>query len=113
MLFHHSDAEKSQRCERECLGESLCDLCVAVVKTVFLLQPLQQMIAHAQRIRHNRQRRIHRRARTEKTAIHDIQIIYVMRFAIGVEGRSFGIIAETNRPVLMGDSGQWNLFTQK
>ncbi len=55
------------------------------------------MIAHPQRIRHNRQRGIHGGAGTEKAALHDIQIVYVMRLAIAIQRRSLRIIAKANR----------------
>src|SRR5271169_499784 len=41
-------------------------------------QALQNVIAHAQRIGHDRQRRVHRRARREEAAVHDVEILEIM-----------------------------------
>src|SRR5208283_104551 len=74
-------------------------------------QALQNMIAHAQRVGHDRQRRIHRRARREEAAIHDVEILEIMGFAIHVQRRSLGIVAKTDGAILMGDPRQRNALS--
>src|SRR5271169_1750109 len=41
-------------------------------------QALENVVAHAQRIGHDRQRRIYRRARWEEAAIHNVKILEIM-----------------------------------
>ena len=70
------------------------------------------MLSHAQRIRHNRQRRIHRRTRNKEAAVYHVKVIHVVRLAIHVERRRFRISAETNRAVLMSYTRERNAFGQ-
>src|SRR6266566_766173 len=74
-------------------------------------KPLQQVVAHPHRIRHDGQCRVHRRTRWEKASIHHIEVIDIVRFAISVEHRSLRIMPETYRAVLMGDAGERNLLS--
>src|SRR5271157_5262705 len=71
-------------------------------------QTLQNVIAHPQRIGHDGQRRIHRRARREEAAIHDVEILKIMGLAIYVQRRGFGIMPKADGAVLMGDARQRN-----
>src|SRR5271165_836668 len=59
-------------------------------------QALENVITHAQRVGHDRQRRIHRRARREEAAIDDVKILEIMGFAIHIQHRSLGIVAKTD-----------------
>src|SRR5271169_4863436 len=67
-------------------------------------QTLQNVIAHTQRIGHDRQRRVYRRARREKAAVDDVKILEIMGFAIHIERRSLAIVAKTDGAVLVGDA---------
>ena len=71
------------------------------------------MLSHSQRIGHDRQRRIHCAAGGEKTGIDDVKVVDFMRFAIGVERGSFGIMAEANRAVLMRHARKRNALPEK
>src|SRR3974390_1423482 len=74
-------------------------------------QALQNVIAHAQRIGYDRQRRIHRRARREEAAIHNVEILEIMGFAIHIERRSLGIVPEADGAVLVGDTRKRNALS--
>jgi hypothetical protein len=71
-------------------------------------QPLQQVIADAQRIRRNCQRRVDRRARTEKAAIDHVEIVDVVSAAVDVERRRLRIPTEPDCAVLVRDAGEGN-----
>src|SRR6516162_11811313 len=47
--------------------------------------PLKNVVTHPQRIRHDRECRVHRRTRGEEAAIDHVQVVKVMRFAVHVE----------------------------
>src|SRR5262245_13560442 len=49
------------------------------------VHPLQQVVTNAQRIGHDRQRRVHGPARGEKAAVHDVEVVHVVRSAHRVE----------------------------
>ena len=48
---------------------------------------VEQVIAHAQRVGHDRQRRIHRAARREEAAVHDVEVVDFVRPAVDIERR--------------------------
>jgi len=70
------------------------------------------MIANAQRICHDRQTGIHRPDRYKKTCVDDIEVIQVMRFAIQVESRCLGVVAETHSSGLMCRSTDRDVLAQ-
>mgnify|MGYP003694379707 CR=1 FL=1 len=72
----------------------------------FYLHSVDQVIAHAQRIGHDRQRRIDRAAGDEEAAVDDVKIIQIVRFAVHIERARFGIAAEAHRADLMRNAGQ-------
>src|SRR5271167_3355839 len=74
-------------------------------------QALQNVIAHAQRIGHDRERWVHRRARREEAAIHDVEILEIMGLAIRVQRRGPGIMPKADGAVLVGDTRQRNALT--
>ena len=45
-------------------------------------QPLQHVVAHAQRVGHDRERRIHGAAGGEEAAVHDVQVVHLVRLAV-------------------------------
>ena len=73
-----------------------------------LVHPFDQMVADAERVRHDRQRRIHGRARGEEAAVDDVQIVDLVRLAVDIQSRGFRVVPEANGPVLMRDAGQGN-----
>src|SRR5262245_49730363 len=78
--------------------------------SVFLLRSsfhsLQQMISDSQRVRHNRQSRIYRRARHEEAAVNHIEVVQVVRLAVHVQRRGLRVTSEADRAVLVRDSGK-------
>src|SRR5208283_2444141 len=74
-------------------------------------QALQNVIAHTQRIGHDRQRRIYRRARWEEAAIHNVKILEIMGPAIHIQRRGSGIVPEADGAVLVGDARQRNALS--
>src|SRR5262245_12671435 len=79
----------SQRLDR--MGYSGCGrLRCGCLRVGLGAEPPQQVIADAEGIGHDRQRRIHGCAGWEKAAIDDIEIVDFVRFTIHVECRSFG-----------------------
>ena len=69
------------------------------------------MIAHAQGIRHDGQRRVYGCARREEASVHDIKIVEVVGFAIRIQHRGLRVISKANRSVLMSNSGEWDLLS--
>ena len=62
------------------------------------------MVSHPQRIRDDRQRRIDRAARNEETAVHDVEIVHVVRAAVEVEHGRRGVFAEFARADLVAEA---------
>src|SRR4051812_25953032 len=60
------------------------------------LQPFQQVVADAHRVRHDRQRRIHRAARHEEAAVDHVEIVELVRLAVRVEGGCARVMAESH-----------------
>src|SRR6516225_7639722 len=71
------------------------------------------MLSHAQGIGHNRQRRVDGGAGREEAAVHDVQVVEIVRLTLNVQGRASRIVAETDRAVLMSDASERNLITKK
>src|SRR3954462_14954486 len=66
------------------------------------------MVSHPQRVRHDRERRIHRAARWEEATIHHVEIVHLMSSAVRVQGRRGWIRAEAHGAVLMRHAGKRN-----
>ena len=64
------------------------------------------MIADAQRVRHDRQRRVDRAAGNEEAAVDDIEIVEVMRLAVGIESARCGVGAKAHGADLVRDAGE-------
>src|SRR5882724_5037771 len=60
---------------------------------VSLLRFIHQVIRSSPRQRHDRQRRILVRITHERRGIGDEDILYVMRLAIAIQGRRFGVVS--------------------
>lgn len=69
------------------------------------------MSPHSQRIRYDRECRIHCRTRREEAAVHHVKVVEVVRLAVHVERGSFGIVPEADGAVLVRDSGQWDTLS--
>src|SRR5713101_9756462 len=70
------------------------------------------MIAYAQRIGYDGERRVHSADRDEKTAIDDIEVIEVVSLAIEVERRCLGVAAEADGPGLMRRAADRDVLAQ-
>src|ERR1043166_8949588 len=62
---------------------------------------LLNVIRHTQRLRHDRQSRVHRRGRWEERGVDHEQVLEVMRPAEGIEHRRTRVVAENEGPALM------------
>src|SRR5690348_6103709 len=76
-------------------------------------EPLQQVVANAQRVRHDRERRIHRTARRKEAPVHDVQVVHVVCLAVHVERGRRRIVAEPDRAVLMSHTGERNALAEE
>src|SRR5882724_407565 len=72
---------------------------------------LEQVIPHAQGVRDNGERRIHRRAGWKETSVNHVEIIDIVSFAVDVKRRSLGIVTKADGTVLMSDPGERNALT--
>ena len=75
-------------------------------------EPLQQVIAYAQGVGHDSQRRIHRAARREEATVDDIEIVEIVRLAVHIERRAPWIAAEADRPALMGGAADRDILAE-
>ena len=48
------------------------------------------MVAYAQRVRHDRECRIHRAGGAEEASVNDVQVIHFVRFAVASSAEVFG-----------------------
>src|SRR5262245_10933646 len=74
----------------------------------FSRQPRRQVIAHAQRVCHDGEGRVHASARREEAAVDDIQVVELVRLAVEVQGRGPRVEPESYGPVLVRDAGERN-----
>ena len=70
------------------------------------MQSFEQMVAYAERIGDDRQRRVDRAAGREERTVDDIEVVDIMSPAIGVQNRLLRIGAEAAGSVLMPHSFQ-------
>src|SRR5215475_13030706 len=68
-------------------------------------QPLQEVIADADRIGNRGERRVYRPDADEETRVHHVQIVELVRLAVHIQDRALRIRAEAARPDLMGTAG--------
>ena len=71
------------------------------------------MIADAQCVCHNRQRRINCRARREEAAVDDIKVVDIVCLAVDIKCRRLWIVSKSNSSVLMRNAGEWNALAEK
>ena len=65
-------------------------------------QPLEQVVADAQRVGHRGQRRVHRADAREEAGVDDVEVVELVRLAVDVEHRGRGIGAEAAGAGLVG-----------
>ncbi len=70
------------------------------------------MIAHAQCIGDDGERRVDRTDRDEKAGVDNVEIVQVVRFAVEVKGGTLGIATKSYCPGLMGGAAYWYPFAQ-
>jgi hypothetical protein len=100
---HHGDAGESQHNQQDTQRNGwLAD------SRARSMEPFEQMIPHAQRIGDDGQRWIDRSAGGEERTIDDIQVVDVMRPAIGIQNRLLRVRAKAAGPVLMADAFERN-----
>ena len=68
------------------------------------------MIAHAEGVRHGGQRRVHRADTRKEAGIDYIKVIQLMRLAVNIQHRRFGVFAEARCPRLMCDTANVDLI---
>src|SRR5271165_7625510 len=76
-------------------------------------QSLFQVVSDAECIGHDGQRGVNGGAGREKTAVHDIKIVDLVRLAIRVQRRRPGVATEPNRAVLVSHAGKRNSITDE
>src|SRR5205823_11891692 len=76
------------------------------------LQSLQEMIADAQGVRHDRQGGIDRRTGHKEAAVNDVEVIQIVRLAVHVQHGSRRVVAEADRAALMRDTRNGYLLAQ-
>ena len=77
-----------------------------------MVHPFQQVIAHAKRVGHDRQRRIYCAARAKEARINNVEIVELVCFAVSIQRAGLRIVAETHSSVLMGYTGERDPLTQ-
>src|SRR5215472_5945453 len=78
-----------------------------------LFHAAKQMVPHAQRIGHDSQSRVDGAARWEEAGVDNIEVVHIMRLAVGIEGRRLGVAAKANGAVLVRYSGQRNTLADE
>src|SRR3954454_16331624 len=75
-------------------------------------ETLEQVVADAQRVGHRRQRRVHRADAREEARVDDVEVVDLVRAAVGVQDRGGGVAAEAARPGLVGYAGHRDLVLE-
>src|SRR3954447_536574 len=76
------------------------------------VEPLEQVVSDAERVRHRRERRVHRADAREEARVDDVEVVDLVRAAVGVEHRGRGIAAEAAGPGLVGDARDGNVVLE-
>src|SRR5881296_2941015 len=77
-----------------------------------LLEALEQVIPDAERVGHDRERRVYRSARGEEARVHHVEVVHFVRLAVRVQRGGLRVVAEPDRPVLVSDAGQRNALAE-
>src|SRR5262245_64826978 len=70
------------------------------------LEPLEQVIADAERVGHDRERRIDCSARGKEARVDDVEVVELVRLAVRVQRGCLRVVPEPNRAVLVREAGQ-------
>src|SRR5438132_10885022 len=76
-------------------------------------EPALQVVADAERVGHDGQRRVHRGARRKEATVDHVEIVHLVSLAVGVERRGPRVVAEPDRPVLVRDAGERDPLAQE
>src|SRR5262245_61447829 len=68
-------------------------------------EPLGEVLADADRVRHRRQRRVHGADAREEAGVDDVEVVELVGLAVDVEDRRLRIRAEAARARLMRHAG--------
>src|SRR5207248_9863847 len=71
-------------------------------------ESLAQMVGDAQRIRDDREPRVHGSGRGEEARLDDVEVVHLVRLAVHVECGGAGIPAEADGAVLVRHAGERN-----
>src|ERR1019366_10787671 len=72
--------------------------------------PAQQVLAHADRVGHGGERRVHRAAAGEEAGVDDVQVVEFVGLAVDVENRGGGVGAEPAGGRLVSDPGHRGVY---
>src|SRR5213593_3742771 len=78
-----------------------------------LAEALREMLAHAQRVGDDRQRRIHGCARGEEARVHDVEVVDLVSAAVHVQRRRRRISAEAHGAVLVRHARERNALAEE
>src|SRR3954463_6825659 len=95
-----------------CRWSSSCRLLCVGARWLDLPEPLEQVVANAQRVGHCRQRRVHGAGRGEEAGVDYVEVVYVVGFAVDVERGPAGIGAEAHGAALVRDAGDGDLLAE-
>jgi len=76
------------------------------------MRPLEQVIAHTQRVGDDGEPGIDRAAGREKASIDNVEIIQLVCFAIAIERARLRVVSEPDRTVLMRDTSERDALAQ-
>src|SRR6516164_5471303 len=77
------------------------------------VHPFNQVVADSERVRHDRERRIHGGAGRKETSVDDVEVVNFVSFAIDVQSGGLRIPPKANRPVLMRHTGKRYAITHE
>src|SRR3989475_11725156 len=77
-----------------------------------LLEPREQEIPDAERVGHDRERRVDRAARGEEARVHHVEVVHFVGLAVRVQRRGLRVAPEADRSVLVSDARQWNALAE-
>src|SRR5213078_3720580 len=80
--------------------------------TIALPESFEQVLAHAQGVGDDRQRRVHRADGYEEARVEDVEVVELVGLAVDVEHRRLGIAPEPGRPRLMRGRGDGHALVE-
>src|SRR5512146_322925 len=73
---------------------------------IVLAEARAQVVRDPQRIGHDGQRGIHGAAGREEAPVDHVEVVELVRLAVGIERRCLRVVTEADGPVLVGDARQ-------